>query len=456
MQLATRQLLQLTDGPGRAFLPRVSADGRYVAFLETQGYGPWDESSLQLVAIDRPFRTETLAAQLFDASDLTWQGSRIRLLARANSAREPLTRVFDSPAAETEMQPESRAATLDLAANQVPVWQPLAADEPYVIQAGRLFDGIRNEYTYLVDIHIEGQRIKDIVRRGRLPLPARVIDASELTVLPGLIDVHAHQSTVGGAELGRLWLGNGITTVREVMAEPLSAIERAETWASGQQPGPRLVISPAAPLPDLVLPATSPVIVSGGRIARGLSHGLAEQVAQADEVPVWLPPVLAATRSGSPPDLAVSTLGRSYQDVISQFSASGAYLATGLAAIKAAGPIAGIGSLSGTVERVMRSSGRVAVGSDAPAVPYGSGFHAELALLQDQGIPQAQILRWATAGGAIALGLSLETGTLEPGRLADLVLVDGDPLRNLNELRRIRAVVLGGVWHDRAALEATH
>jgi len=96
----------------------------------------------------------------------------------------------------------------------------------------------------------------------------------------------------------------------------------------------------------------------------------------------------------------------------------------------------------------MRSTGRIAIGSDAPAVGYGSGFHDELALLAESGIPEDQILRFATAGGAIALGLSLQLGTLEPGRLADLLVIDGDPLNNLGELERIDAVVLGGIWRD--------
>jgi hypothetical protein len=446
VQLATGQLLQLTDGPGRAFLPRYSGDGRYVAFLETSGLGPWDEAALQLVAIEQPFRTETLASGLFDAGDLSWQGARIRLLARAAGAAEALVRVFDAPAADTAVSPETGAAPALPAAAAAQSWEPLAADEAYVIRAARIFDGIRDDYTYLVDIHIEGQRIRDIVRRGRLPLPDRVIDVGELTIVPGLIDVHVHQSTLAGSAIGTEWLRHGVTTVREVMAVPDEALERAETWASGRQPGPRLVISPATPVMNLA--ASSPIVVSGGRIARGLSHGLAEQIARADESLAAVPPILAPTDSANTPGLTVSTLGRSYQDVISQLGATGAWLPTSLAAIDALAPAAGSGNLSSTIERVMRSSGRVAIGSDAPAVAYGAGYHDELALLEARNIPRAQILRWATAGGAIALGLSLELGTLEAGRLADLVIVDGDPLARLDDLKRIRTVVVGGVWRD--------
>jgi len=460
LRLKSGQLLQVSDEAGRVFLPRVSADGRFVAFLETAGYGPWDAASLELIEIESPFRSTTLATGLFDARDLSWQGSQVRLVARDAAAREPLARVFVTPAADTGAlpaagSPSPAAAPAPLPAELLPRWQPAAVGPPYVIRAGRMFDGIRDSYTYLVDIHVEGRRIANIVRRGQLPLPERVIDVGESTVLPGLIDVHAHLSAVAGSEPGRLWLAHGITTVREVMADPREALERAEAWAGGQQPGPRLVISPGAPLAGLAVPPGSPIVIGQGQVARGLAHGIAEQLArEAARTPLPLPAVLAPGAGGGPPELSLSTLGRSYQDVIGRLNASGAWLPTGIGALAAADPAGGGASLAGTIERVMRSSGRIAIGSDAPAVAYGSGFHDELELLAGQGIPKAQILRWATAGGGLALGLSQELGTLEPGRLADLVVIDGDPLDDLDDLRQIEAVVMAGVWIDIAELDA--
>ena len=457
LRLDSGQTLALTSEPGGAFMPRVSPDGRFVAYLATAGSGPWDAADLRLVEIARPFDSRTLASELYDASELAWQGSAVRLLARAATAREPLPRVFETPASAIGTDSGSAPGSLP----DVPpalddfaelAWEAPSPGAPYVIQAGRIFDGIRDSYTYLIDIHIEGQRIREVVRRGQLPLPERVIDASDLTVVPGLIDVHAHHSGVTGAEPGRLWLAHGVTTVQEVMADAREAAERAETWASGRQPGPRLVISPASRDPAFALPAGSPIVLgSGARLAGGLPHDLAEQVARDGTGAAALPPVLVPGRDDRP-RLAVSTLGLSYQDVIGQLGASGAWLPTGLAALAATDSAAGMRGLTTTIERIMRSSGRIAIGSDAPAVPYGSGFHDELALLAGQGIPPAQILRWATAGGAIALGLSLELGTIEAGRIADLVIVDGDPLDDIEELRRIEAVVRAGVHIDAALL----
>jgi hypothetical protein len=310
-----------------------------------------------------------------------------------------------------------------------------------------MFDGIGTSYNYFVDIHVEGQRITNIVRRGQLPLPDRVIDAGDSTVLPGLIDVHAHHSAVAGYGLGSDWLRYGVTTVREAMATTREAIERAETWDSGRIPGPRLVIAPASPPADLHLPPGSPIVLGSSGVARSLSHDLAEQLQRADEPLNQAPPVLATGTIRNEPVFALSPLGRSYQDIIGQLTASETWLPSSLGALEAAAALPGADNLTATIDRVIRSTGRVAIGSDAPAVGYGSGFHHELELLAEHGVSNDQILRWATAGGALALGLSLQTGTLEPGNLADLVIIDGDPLQDIRELRQIEAIVRGGVWY---------
>ena len=115
---------------------------------------------------------------------------------------------------------------------------------------------------------------------------------------------------------------------------------------------------------------------------------------------------------------------------------------------------AAVPSLEQTIARLVRAGGRVGVGSDAPAVPYGLGLHLELALLAHAGIANDQVLRMATAGGAFALGLERELGTLEEGKLADFVVIDGDPLAHIEDTLKIIAVVKGGVRQERSALTA--
>src|SRR5690606_3692304 len=102
--------------------------------------------------------------------------------------------------------------------------------------------------------------------------------------------------------------------------------------------------------------------------------------------------------------------------------------------------------------RLIRAGGLVAVGSDAPSVPYGLGVHLEMALLGDAAPPPDQVLRMATAGHALAPGRDRQLGTLEAGKLADLIVVEGNPLADIGDALDVIAVVKGGIFVDRAML----
>ena len=89
-----------------------------------------------------------------------------------------------------------------------------------------------------------------------------------------------------------------------------------------------------------------------------------------------------------------------------------------------------------------------------PAAPRlaATFFQSELGFLAEAGIPNDQILRIATMEGALALGLDREIGSVEAGKLADLLIIDGDPLARITDAALIRAVVLGGTWIDSSTL----
>ncbi len=55
-----------------------------------------------------------------------------------------------------------------------------------------------------------------------------------------------------------------------------------------------------------------------------------------------------------------------------------------------------------------------------------------------------EVIEAATRHAAYACGQETDLGTLEPGKLADLVIFDGDPLADLNALRRVKTVIVGG------------
>ncbi|HLF11314.1 MAG TPA: amidohydrolase family protein, partial [Gammaproteobacteria bacterium] len=224
-------------------------------------------------------------------------------------------------------------------------------------------------------------------------------------------------------------------------------------------------------------------------LADGFGHSLlrqARELAIPDIEPRHSYPRFFDVGSGSPYELEVSPLHASYQDGLSRIISSATVMASalsplrGLASWSASANLArrdftyetlfnaveqrywatpgllpaSIPALEQTLARLIRGGGRVAIGTDAPAVPYGLGVHLELALLAEAGIPNDQILRLATAEGAIALGLERQIGTLEDGKLADFVVLSGDPLARIADSQTIIAVVKGGVWHDRPALAA--
>lgn len=83
-------------------------------------------------------------------------------------------------------------------------------------------------------------------------------------------------------------------------------------------------------------------------------------------------------------------------------------------------------------------------GSDAGAFPWDRRLARELELMAEAGMTNLQALQAATLRAAELLGMDAEVGSLEPGRLADLVALDGDPLRDLGALRRVACVVKGG------------
>jgi imidazolonepropionase-like amidohydrolase len=98
------------------------------------------------------------------------------------------------------------------------------------------------------------------------------------------------------------------------------------------------------------------------------------------------------------------------------------------------------------VARMQREGVHLTAGSDfaSPWVIPGVGLHQELALLVTAGISPSDVLRMATRNGSEALGLLGEAGTVEPGKRADLVVLEADPLKDIRNSRRIRYVVLGG------------
>jgi len=92
----------------------------------------------------------------------------------------------------------------------------------------------------------------------------------------------------------------------------------------------------------------------------------------------------------------------------------------------------------------------VAMGTDAGNVGtlHGPSVFREMALMQQAGLTPLQVLRSATVNGARAMRMEDDIGMVVPGRLADLVILDADPLADVANLARVREVVKDGKFYS--------
>jgi len=105
-----------------------------------------------------------------------------------------------------------------------------------------------------------------------------------------------------------------------------------------------------------------------------------------------------------------------------------------------------------TVFRVVRCGGRVTAGTDAPINPYGLSLLMELENYAAAGLTPVEELRTATIVSAEAMGVGADIGSIAPGMLADLAFIDGDPLQNIADLKRVRRVMKDGFVYDVSSL----
>lgn len=406
-----------------------------------------------------------------------------------------------------------RTVPLDL------TWSPARVSGRTIVQAGAMWDGVSDALRRDVDIVVDGDRIAEITPRRDWPGHA-VVDATALTALPGLIDMHAHVHLRGralGARQGRLWLSFGVTGVRSPGDPAYLAAQHREAIATGDQLGPRYFAAGEPVDGSRVFYGFTRPTTTAQEVARELERATRlhydliktyvrlpaagqDQIAKAGTgLPVTSHYAYPAARFGLHGmehlgatsklgySQTLSRLGRSYADLAALLGAARMsltptiftadvlladdpslltddrvtrlYPAWELAALRntaaavtrtpelTAGLRKVLASNTEAVRRVGEAGGLVVCGTDAPIAHVAVSLHLNLRALVAHGMTAPAALRTATVNAARALGAADHLGALAPGRLADLALVDGDPLADITRAAAVRKVLLGGAVH---------
>ncbi|WP_433323624.1 amidohydrolase family protein [Spirillospora sp. CA-294931] len=236
-------------------------------------------------------------------------------------------------------------------------WTPAVPEGRTVIRAGRLWDGRSEKLRADVDIVVEGDRIVAVEPRRDDRGDAKIVDASGLTVMPGLTDMHVHVHMKGkalGSRQGRIWLAFGVTALRSPGDPAYQAVEERESVAAGRRLGPRYFgTGEAIDGPRVYYNFMRPT-TNGTELAReldrafGLDYDLVKAyvrlpaasqrkvIAAAHAKGKWVTSHYLYPSSGYGIDgmehlgatskfgysMTVSRLGRSYQDVVALFGAA--------------------------------------------------------------------------------------------------------------------------------------
>ncbi|MBB3982640.1 Tol biopolymer transport system component [Sphingobium fontiphilum] len=375
-----------------------------------------------------------------------------------------------------------------------------------VIHVGKLIDSVRDETQLDKDIVIDGNRIAAIRDHdaGVRDPSATYIDASGLTAIPGLIEYHSHIQKDFGSNLEKAWLAYGITTVRDPGTQVYDAVEDREAAEAGIRISPRLytggpllewqrvyykmgiaVSSPAhlerelararALKYDIVKSYVRMPDIYQRRIVEA-AHDMGIPVSGHEIFPAAFTGVDgtehmgATSRRGYSPKQGPG--GMAYEDVIALFSKSqrtltptlfgalGGYLTRnpGYAVdprvrlypkwaqetVTGNDPMAALirpmmaGSLA-SLKQMYDGGAHIVAGTDTM---IATNLHAEIAAYVDAGLTPFQALQTATVNAAKAL--NLDAGTLEAGKLADIVLIDGDPRENIANTFKVKTVIANG------------
>jgi len=494
--------------------PVYSPDGSSVAFVM--------DSLLWIRPVDRNGVAAGPARQINkEVTDApTWSGDSRTLLYLSNGKLRLIGRDGSNP----------RDVPLDRA------WHYEDAPQKTIVHAGRLWDGRGADVRNDVDIIIAGHRIQGIEPhrdRSQSDAGAKFVDASKLTVVPGIWETHEHEYIAGkfyGDKLGRLWLAYGITTAESQGDPDYRSVETRESFGAGGRVGPRFLATGEAIDGERVFYNFMRPTMSEEQLDRELSRAQAldyDLVKTYVRLPhAWqkkavefahsklgvvvtshyLLPGMGYGMDGATHVSATARLGYAYtrspagviyQDVRTLYEVSGMFdistpfqsfmlyaddpgmlddrrlkalntpwdqavlrskldmaqgkPPTGFMALLGSSTVAldGLKKEADMVAAVLKAGGTMLAGTDAPLDNVATSLHANLRSQVKYGGEQPwQALQTATILAANAYGVGDQLGTVEPGKIADLTIVSGNPLANIKDLADVQMVMKNGIVYS--------
>jgi imidazolonepropionase-like amidohydrolase len=382
-----------------------------------------------------------------------------------------------------------------------------------LITCGTLIDGTGAPPIRGGAILVEGTTIAAIGPAKNINAPAstQVVDLSAYTVMPGMIDCHDHMQFDTGDEEAmsreplawlqlraakncRQMLRAGITTVRDVGAKGFGDVELKKAVEAGMVPGPRLLVSghfvvrtgghawylgQQADGPDAIRAAIRQqirggadlvkIMITGGIATKGMdpvgaTYTRDEIWAAIDEAHREGKKIAAHAYGGrSVLDAAEAGLdsvehgAMCSQAELDAMAKKGTYLVSTYGVMEHVAATPGIPDFFrekgqqvltryvDTLGKARAAGVKIAIGGDT----YHADPAAELRALVAAGFTPMQALQAATRNGAELCGVLDRVGTLERGKRADVIAVDGNPLEDVRAVGKVRWVMLDGMVRRR-------
>jgi len=351
-----------------------------------------------------------------------------------------------------------------------------------IIRAGRLVDVRTGQSMRDATIVVNDGKISSVGPAVAAAAGDSVIDLSRYTVLPGLIDAHVHLGIGGTPRDNALAdLRAGFTTVVDLGARTTRLLQIRDSINAGMIPGPRVLAAGIWIGRKDGVCEFSGIGIAGG--AEGFRARVRENVAAGADVikacvSGWPPAAFAKPDEYELPDSVIVAIveeaRRRNRKVIAhdislagvqaairagvhglahaayidaataeRMRANGTFMIPTLASLVGDDTSPGSQALVDAVRRAHNAGVQLVFGTDGGVLPHGRNAQEFVALAR-AGVSALDMLRAATVNAAAALGIADSVGVIAPGKVADLIAVEGDPLNDLTAFQRIRFVMVRG------------